>query len=58
MICDNCYDREDCKLREERGHHVEKCAYYFPDLGSADCRNPNPLATPEDRRKPMARRRK
>ena len=53
-VCETCYDREDCDLKESRGSHMTSCEFYFPDI-RAD-RSPARIATPEDKRKAMETR--
>ena len=40
MICDSCFDREDCPKRALGCRHIDSCTLYFPDLRQAACRKP------------------
>lgn len=54
MICEDCVDRQDCRIRPMIGKHAKECRSYFPDW-TAD-RSPRAPMTPEDRRRPMQTR--
>ena len=53
-VCETCYDRNDCDLREARGSHMTSCEFYFPDVRAP--RTPARIATPEDARTAMETR--
>lgn len=54
MICEDCVDRQGCRIRPMIGKHAKECRSYFPDW-TAD-RSPRAPMTPEDRQRPMQTR--
>jgi len=56
MICDTCFDREQCTMKPTHRLPMEACPGYFPDLTVEASREPAKILTPEDRRQPLQKR--